>query len=167
MIGCGLLAKINLALELAKESKSPFGGINVIFCGDFAQLPSVLDPHLYSPLDTSSNKSKPDLIMGKVLWLLIDTVIFLHQPMRQSGPENVRFVELLGRLRDGLCTTEDYELLNSRLIQRNPDTLKTAAWRFPVTLVYDNAAKDALNIVAVQAFARATGRALHWYYSSD
>lgn len=167
MIGCGLLAKINMALELAKESKSPFGGINIIFCGDFAQLPSVLDPHLYSPLDTTSNKSKPDLILGKVLWLLVDTVIFLHQPMRQSGPENARFVELLTRLRDGQCTVEDHELLTTRLIQNNADTLTDPAWHFPMTLVYDNATKDALNVIAVQAFARATGRALHWYYSCD
>ncbi|KAI0084700.1 hypothetical protein BDY19DRAFT_860600, partial [Irpex rosettiformis] len=167
MIGCGLLARINTALEIAKESKAPFGGINIIFCGDFSQLPSVLDPHLYSTLDTSSAKSKPELIMGKVLWLLVNTVIFLHRPMRQCGEHNARFVELLARLREGQCNKDDYDLLRSRLIQSNGNVLQLPGWEFPVTIVYDNASKDALNVLAVQSFARTVKRELHWYYSSD
>ncbi|KAI0790306.1 hypothetical protein BC629DRAFT_1264823, partial [Irpex lacteus] len=165
MIGCKLLGRINNALELAKECKEPFGGLNVIFCGDFAQLPSVQDPRLYANLSTA--RPNHTAVLGKLLWLLIDTVVFLKQPMRQTGPENARFVELLNRLRDGLCTNEDFDLLNTRLIERLPRVINSTPWAFPTTIVFDNTTKDALNIAAVQAFAHATGRALHWYYSSD
>lgn len=41
MIGCKLLHRISEALIQAKGNTSPFGGINVIFSGDFAQLPPV------------------------------------------------------------------------------------------------------------------------------
>ena len=36
MIGCKLLLQINEALRIAKENDRPFGGINIIFAGDFA-----------------------------------------------------------------------------------------------------------------------------------
>lgn len=35
---------------------------------------------------------------GKLLWLSINTVVILSEIMRQSGPENKNFVDLLGRL---------------------------------------------------------------------
>jgi hypothetical protein len=41
MIGCGLLSDVSEALSIAKGSTDSFGGINMIFAGDFAQLPPV------------------------------------------------------------------------------------------------------------------------------
>jgi len=57
MIGCSLLYKISEALIEAKGNTSSFGGINVIFAGDFAQLPPVGDTHLSAKIDTSQTKS--------------------------------------------------------------------------------------------------------------
>ena len=48
---------------------------------------------------------------GKVLWDSVQTVITLRQVMRQAGPENAPFVEMLARLREGKCTDQDYSLL--------------------------------------------------------
>jgi hypothetical protein len=57
MIGCSLLYNISEALIEAKGNTSPFGGINVIFAGDFAQLPPVGDIRLSATVDMSQTKS--------------------------------------------------------------------------------------------------------------
>ena len=51
MIGSHFLCQISKALSNAKGNTSPFGGINIIFAGDFAQLPPVGNDHLYSCLN--------------------------------------------------------------------------------------------------------------------
>lgn len=48
MIGCNLLYAIHEALCIVKENNQPFGGVNIIFAGDFAQLPPVRETHLCS-----------------------------------------------------------------------------------------------------------------------
>jgi len=47
MISCEFLIEISEALSDAKGNSSPFGGVNIIFAGDFAQLPPVLQTQLY------------------------------------------------------------------------------------------------------------------------
>jgi hypothetical protein len=115
MVGCSFLYDISHALSVAKGNDLAFGGINVVFAGDFAQLPPVRQVRLYSHLDSAAiskaaTKNGQKVVFGKLLWLSVNTVVILTENMRQSGPENQRFVELLGRLRDGRCTQSDYEL---------------------------------------------------------
>jgi ATP-dependent exoDNAse (exonuclease V) alpha subunit len=109
MVGYALLNDISHALSVAKGNYLAFGGINVVFAGDFAQLPPVGQTHLYSHLDKkaiakAATKTGQKVVFGKLLWLSVDTVVMLHQNMRQTGPENQPFVELLRRLREGRCT---------------------------------------------------------------
>ena len=53
MIGCDFLHNISSALTNAKGNTSVFGGVNIIFVGDFAQLPPIGDVWLYKNIDTS------------------------------------------------------------------------------------------------------------------
>jgi hypothetical protein len=105
MIGCNLLLQIHEVLVDAKGCTEPFGGINVIFAGDFAQLPPVGQTKLFSRVKLS----KEPIIFGQLLWRSITTVVMLTEQMRQAGPENQPFVEMLSRLRDGRCLGEDYD----------------------------------------------------------
>lgn len=41
MISCNFLVQIHEALCEVKENSAPFGGISIVFAGDFAQLPPV------------------------------------------------------------------------------------------------------------------------------
>ncbi|PBK83776.1 hypothetical protein ARMGADRAFT_865186, partial [Armillaria gallica] len=139
MVGTKLLVQISTALVLAKEDSTIFGGINIIFAGEFVQLPSVVDSKLFSQ---APNKSGSDTALkamqGRLLWLSVDTVVILTQVMHQGGDSNTSFVELLNQLRLGQCTLDDHQALNQRLAEN-----------------------------ATEAFAQRTGWALHYYYAAD
>jgi hypothetical protein len=103
MIGSHFLCQISEALTAAKGNTSAFGGINIIFANDFAQLPPVGDDWLYAHLSTktlsrSATKSGQKIIFGKLLWYSVKTVVILTEIKRQSGLENQTFVELLNHL---------------------------------------------------------------------
>ena len=172
MIGCRFLCQISEALTEAKGNTNPFGNINIIFAGDFAQLGPVGDSRLFSHVDTNniarSNSTHGQKIMfGKLLWLSITTVVILTEIMRQSGPENVPFIQSLDRLRTGNCTDSDYDLLNTRVLQNAHENLHSPEWKRAPIIVSDNATKDALNTKLAAKFAADTGQQLQWYYSTD
>ena len=149
MIGCKLLHHISEALIQAKGNSSPFGGINIIFAGDFAQLPPVGETHLSANIDTSqiatqSTSHQSDIVYGKALWQLVDHVIILNESMCQTGPENITFVDLLTCLCEGHCTQNDYDILSNRVLQNIEVDWDT--WADTPIIVTDNAQKDALSI---------------------
>lgn len=163
MIGCLLLRQIHDALVDATGCTEPFGGISIIFAGDFAQLPPVGQAKLFSRAK-SSNEA---IVFGQLLWRSVTTVVMLTEQMRQAGPENQPFVEMLSRLREGRCSEEDYDLLNTRMLSNvlNGDNL--GSWTDAPVVVYSNAIKDAINLQATLAFARRTGQQVHWYHAVD
>lgn len=73
MIGCGLLLQIHEALVDAKGCTEPFGGVNVIFAGDFAQLPPVSQTKLFS----QAKSTKEAMVFGQLLWRSITMVVML------------------------------------------------------------------------------------------
>ncbi|KAJ3880114.1 hypothetical protein F5051DRAFT_304925, partial [Lentinula edodes] len=152
MIGCKFLHKISRALNNAKNNSAPFGGISIIFAGDFAQLGSVCDPRLFAFIPTSkgSTKSAQETLFGKLLWLSVNTVVMLTQVMRQMGAENAPFVELLQRLRVG-----------------SSPNWNDPFWKGTPIIVSTNRAKDRINEKAAEAFAHKIGQPLHWYHCSD
>ena len=169
MIGCQLMLKISEALNDAKENQSPFGGMNIVFAGDFSQLPPVGDTRLFSQINTHDVKTRrgQESIFGKLLWLSVKTVVILDQVMRQSGERNNRFVDLLQRLRQGRCTDEDYNLLNNRQLKYLDVADENTRWQKAPIIVSNNDVKDALNERATLDFAAQTNQVVQWYYSSD
>ena len=119
MVGCYMLAQFHKITTIAKHTLPtvPFGGINVIFLGDFVQYAPVLDRPLYSnlllPNDTLSNTiaDKPNgrrtvserdiqCKVGRALWLQVNKVVFLTQQMQNKDHD---FMEMQTRLRVGEC----------------------------------------------------------------
>jgi hypothetical protein len=163
MIGCYMLLLIHEALVEARGCTEPFGGISIIFAGDFAQLPPVGQTKLF----TRTKSTNEAIVFGQLLWRSVTTVVMLTQQMRQEGPENARFVELLSRLRDGRCTKEDFELLNTRFLSTALDEGSRLEWQDTPMIVYTNAIKDAINVEATMAFARRSGQQVQWYHAVD
>ncbi|KNZ81150.1 DNA repair and recombination protein PIF1, partial [Termitomyces sp. J132] len=82
VLSCQFLRQISCALSVAKGNPSAFGGMNVIFAGDFAQLPPPADARLYGGIDgekCSKSNVGQDIIFRKLLWFSVQTVVFLTQ----------------------------------------------------------------------------------------
>lgn len=169
MIGCNLMLQISEALTEAKGNTSAFGGISIIFAGDFAQLPPVGQNRLFGHVNTAEagTKKGQSTIFGKLLWLSVKTVVILTEIKRQAGAGNERFVSLLSRLREGKCTNEDYELLTSRVLGNVTPDWSDPAWAGVPVIVSDNEVKDALNAQGAIRFAQQSGQELHWYFATD
>ena len=117
MVGLSLLARLNRVVKTAKHvnSEAPFGGVNVIFFGDYLQYSPVLDKALYQSCSSTQqyNERQIDIQCAQKVMSQINCVVKLEQQMRT---EDVRYLELLNRLRNGQSTREDYQLLCSRII---------------------------------------------------
>ena len=90
------------------KSQVLFGGCSVLLFGDFGQLPPVFGLPLYTT-QTSSDLAD----MGYRAYSQFNAAFTLTQVMRQSGqdPEQVRFCDILLRLRNAETTEEDWKHL--------------------------------------------------------
>jgi hypothetical protein len=112
MISCHDLYKISAKLAKATNIHDlPFGGINMIFAGDFAQLPPVGGSALYSgTVGTQAHSGltsyAQETAVGKALWHQVTTVVILRENMRQKTqtPQDAKFRTALVNMRYGKCT---------------------------------------------------------------
>ena len=102
------LTETDRRLKDLGDRDAVFGGFNVIFCGDFRQLPPVgakSDQLLYHPLSSRLLESN------------LNCVIILKGMHRFK--DDIRYGELLRRLMRDELTDADFRLLNTRVIGRN------------------------------------------------
>ncbi len=116
MISCQDLYKISARLaQLTNENEEAFGGMNMIFAGDFAQLPPVgRCIYLYGRVNDSSSIIGQKNAIGKALWHQTTTVVILQENMRQTSQtqDDTKFRTVLENMRYRNCTTNDIEYLH-------------------------------------------------------
>lgn len=130
--------------QLTKIRSQPelgFGGVNIIFVGDFLQLPSVTGSDIYIP-------DKRQTAQAFLLWRQLNAVVILDQQMRQAG--DTRYAALLSRLRLRRPTQEDIDLLNSRVGLTIPEDLNDADLRY---IVRRNPLRSSLNGTRIKQMA--------------
>lgn len=113
LIGAQLLCQIDHALRFAKERQDEwFGGINVIFAGDFYQYPPVGSTPLYTPIKPNAPQKASDIEkqLGRLAWKSVNAVISLSEQQRMK--EDPEFAAAVGRLRIRECDLGDVELFN-------------------------------------------------------
>ncbi len=93
MLGGKLLDKISTYLKMIKHCDKPFGGVQMIFIGDFAQLPPINDTFAFQSKEYASAE--------------VETIQFT-KCFRQSDPT---FKELLDRLRFAKPLKQDIDTL--------------------------------------------------------
>ncbi|KAJ3575597.1 hypothetical protein NP233_g982 [Leucocoprinus birnbaumii] len=170
MVSCKDLYNVSRSLRDIKGCNKPFGGINMIFCGDFAQLPPINQTRLYSNIDVSQLSSSMTIagqktLKGRLLWLSLTHVVLLTESVRQNTETDAPFVGLLNRLRTGTCNTSDFAILTSRVIENN--FIDWIHWLDAPIIVAENAQKDAINVAATQAFANRTRQSVYDFYATD
>jgi len=154
LVGAQLLCDLDLILRCVHEKDDWFGGINIIFAGDFFQLPPVLATPLYKPI-TSAGRKGPTHAQacerhGRIAWKQVDTVIELTEQKRMERDKEFADAVLRLRVHEPL-TREDIDLFNSRVVRshENPDGVDLGNERFRdmVAVVEYNKTRMALNSV--------------------
>ncbi|SLM38641.1 P-loop containing nucleoside triphosphate hydrolase [Lasallia pustulata] len=125
MIGLPELYQIDARLKqiFPNRSEEPFGGMNILLCGDFYQLP----PVGASPLYDTRPAMKIELTTAKELYQRFDETVRLAQIMRQQGEDNgsIQFRTLLQGLRLGEMADENCQFLQQRVEDNLPLNVRT------------------------------------------
>lgn len=121
MISAELLDKISEYLQYVRRNKDPFGGLQIILCGDMCQLSPVNGEFCFN-----ANVWKPASFV----------CVELKRQMRQTNDD--LFSKMLNELRFGVCTDETYRALKDC---RNPQFGEIQ----PTILYSTNANVDSVN----------------------
>jgi PIF1-like helicase len=140
MLNAATLETINERLSMVTRRQDKFyGGINMIFIGDFLQMPTVLiNGDVYLPIqgggtrkppkkrkkdeqptettqlsELSQQNGKTEKVTGFRLWRSLNSAVILTEQMRQA--DDVEWGECLSRIRTRCPTDEDVALLKSRI----------------------------------------------------
>ncbi|TFK53369.1 hypothetical protein OE88DRAFT_1625780 [Heliocybe sulcata] len=176
MLGCHDLYRICAQLcQIVGNPDDPFGGINMIFCGDFAQLPPAMSQAaLYSPnIGTAVNPRMTlraqETALGKAIWHQFTTVVILRENMRQTTltPDDRKLRKALENMRYKACTIEDIEFLRTRIAGKGPNRPKIADKRFRHVSVITarNMYRDKINQLGCLQYAADTNQELSHFYS--
>ncbi|KAF5332297.1 hypothetical protein D9611_008065 [Ephemerocybe angulata] len=190
MISAQFLASISSKLQLARSDYpsaclSNFGGINVIFLGDFFQLAPPKQSPVYayklvrnpSFVETRSSVGI-DAISGAYLWRQVKQVTILKQTKRHEGDKLLS--EILSLIRSRRCidnTGHQAKVGGLTIVEhiRNRDFEHVARTDPGALLAFEDAPvivgnrmiRDVLNTTALTAHATRTSSQVHLYYSSD
>jgi hypothetical protein len=126
------LATICDRLALLMNSDKEFGGLSVILCGDFYQLPPVTGTSFLKP-------SFGNDVKGMDLWRTFTaTTVVLTKNYRARKSKQWRTA--LSNFRDGKLQQADLDLINSRVDAELP-----ARCAYPVAVVLDNQTRKDIN----------------------
>jgi len=162
MLGKKTFAVIDAHCKLVTGHMSrPFGGLSVILCGDWGQLPAVKDTVLYSGVPTylaRNLRSATDVVVLET-YRMFNNVAYLTECKRQEGEEDVQrqFRSLLLRLRRAECTRADYDLLSTRFV-RDPLLLKRQPWSDAVRVFTTNERADSYNFEKIRQLGEPIAR---------
>jgi PIF1-like helicase/Helitron helicase-like domain at N-terminus len=118
MLNCKVMEQLHRQLAIAKANPElPFGGVNLLFLGDFLQLPAVRNPDVY--VDDKRYG------LGHHLWRSLNAVVILREQMRQAG--DPLYAAILSRVRLRIPTDEDIEILRGRIGAHLPNIRSVTA----------------------------------------
>ena len=98
----------NISSSSSKTTHQPFGGLNVIFFGDFKQFPPIMD----TPLWNIEQSTVTQIAEGQNIWSQLTDVVELNEQKRQTDKE---YSDFLNAMRDDKCSQSHVNYCNKRL----------------------------------------------------
>jgi ATP-dependent DNA helicase PIF1 len=136
MIDLKMLSIIDdrLRLIFPDRADQPFGGVNVLLCGDFFQLPPVNGRPLYATRATGPIATK-----GQGLYRSFDRTVQLTEVMRQQGQDEtaIQFRTALSELRESKLSESSWRLLCTRVQNQLPPD-EVACFQSALRLYFTN-----------------------------
>src|SRR5260370_2758198 len=138
MVSQELLCEIDIVLrDVASCPNEWFGGVNIIFAGDFYQHKPVKQCALYSPIPSKPNKIYTQMEdvarYGRLVWKSVESVIELTEQKRmQEDPE---YAQACQHLRIHKCDFDDMKIFNSCLIKSPSNPLGVHLKTFPESTI--------------------------------
>jgi len=169
MVGCALLDRMNSAVSGAKlgriDKNNHFGGVNVIFFGDFFQFQAVRDQPLYA--DDSKINSLSTAVHhmqvknGHGIYRSFTKFVILKKQVRAA--KDPFYQSFLSRLRTGNCTDDDIKFVKSKVGKRVgvPDIFHTRI------IVGDNVTRSILNESMLKLYAQYFKKKIYFYDNED
>jgi ATP-dependent DNA helicase PIF1 len=105
MLTSDFLDKLNEVAQIVSRDKRPMGGLQIIFVGDFYQLPPVVKA------DEGGKREIPFVFESPVWKEVVGQTISLKQIVRQADPE---FQKVLNEARIGEVSEQSLDILRSR-----------------------------------------------------
>jgi hypothetical protein len=177
MLSCHDMYCISARLaKILNVTDQPFGGTNMLFAGDFAQLPPAIGQEhasLYSRTvgRNSTNVRDQEAAVGKALWHQVTTVVILQQNMRQRQQtvKDAKLRQALTNMRYKACTAEDIAFLRSCVSSQLPGRASITSNDFHNVSIITalNIHKDEINHLGSMRFAQETQQELVDFFSED
>lgn len=118
MLSASTLDTVDRVAKLFKRSELPFGGMQIIFCGDFFQLPPIEKPRTQQEettlfMDDDTVSRVPFAFKSKA-WKACDLhVCYLSEQFRQ---EDDSLIQILSEIRTGELSDQSIERLRARIV---------------------------------------------------
>ena len=186
MIGARFLSQLNTWMLQAKGYNENcadllFGGVNIIFMGDFGQLQPVQDPPLYSHslvqnpgLRTVLAKPSISTLKGICLWRNVNKVVLLKINQRQA--QDKLYTDILHRIHIGeaknTCTDgsiSDFAALRTHHADQinTDDPSSLSKFRDSPIIVGRKKLHDLLNLCIMGHYANQYSATIHLYHAKD
>ena len=155
---------------------SPFGRMNMIFAGDFAQLPPVIGREHASLYSRTVGKNATSLrdqeaAIGKALWHQVTMVVILRQNMRQQmqSTEDAKFCKALSNMHYKACMAKDIAFLKTCISSnlQGRSSVNEKQFRNVSIITNLNSQKDEINQLGSERFAAETNQQLQHFFSVD
>lgn len=109
MLDAVILEDINAVLQKIHDNSYPFGGVQIVFVGDFFQLPPVV-----------RNEEQVRFAFEANCWIEArPEICYLHEQHRQSDQE---FLEILAAMRNGTISESQIDRLKACTLDEKPAT---------------------------------------------
>jgi ATP-dependent DNA helicase PIF1 len=113
MMSSKILSILDGIAKKVRKNNRPFGGMQIVFSGDFYQLP---------PISSKNNTEQTQFCFENPIWDdLFDKEYHLSQIFRQS---NKIYTKILNQIREGHLSKQAYAILQSRLLACPEQLLK-------------------------------------------